>query len=255
MVEIAGIYMIRNVVNGRVYIGSSKELRRRLYLHKYDLKKNVHHSITLQRAWNKYGPDCFEFLVLFQCAESDLEYFEQRSMDVYKSAVPARGYNIRSFVDIRMVNLVNNRWTPEQRAKHSASRTGRSIFKSNPEAMANLLAAVHRGESHHMYGKKHTEETIKKMSAIKKGKPAWNKGVPSDRKGISRSPEVIQKMRDSKRASSPQFRKVLPFKEYIIAQYQSGRKIVDLMREFEVDRTVICSILNEAGIIKWRQKM
>jgi len=55
-----GLYAIVNVNNNMAYVGSSNDIKRRIKEHKTQLNKNKHHSIRLQRAWNKYGSDCFE---------------------------------------------------------------------------------------------------------------------------------------------------------------------------------------------------
>lgn len=90
-----GVYAIRNKVNGKVYIGSAASgFSNRWRGHRSDLKLGKHHSILLQRAWAKYGADCFEFIVLTRCpADSCIEQ-EQQFIDFYHSANPENGYNI-----------------------------------------------------------------------------------------------------------------------------------------------------------------
>lgn len=58
------VYGIRCVANGRIYIGSSVDVKRRFYLHRLDLRAERHHSPRLQNVWNKYGEAAFEFQVL-----------------------------------------------------------------------------------------------------------------------------------------------------------------------------------------------
>lgn len=58
------IYRILCTANGRAYIGSSVEAKRRFYLHRLDLEAGRHHSPRLQAAWNKYGADAFVFEVV-----------------------------------------------------------------------------------------------------------------------------------------------------------------------------------------------
>ncbi len=71
-----GVYQIRNLVNNKVYVGSSINLKERWRRHKKDLRKEKHHSIILQRAWNKYGEKSFVFEVLKECEEQNLRDFE-----------------------------------------------------------------------------------------------------------------------------------------------------------------------------------
>jgi len=58
------IYKIQNITNSDCYVGSSSNYSRRKKRHFEDLKKGNHHSIILQRAYNKYGVDLFEISIL-----------------------------------------------------------------------------------------------------------------------------------------------------------------------------------------------
>lgn len=58
------IYNIRNIINDNIYIGSAVHFNKRIYQHKFDFKNNIHHSIYLQRAYNKYGKDNFIFEII-----------------------------------------------------------------------------------------------------------------------------------------------------------------------------------------------
>lgn len=51
---ISGIYGIFNLVNGKVYIGSAINLKKRFSDHKGRLQKQKHRNGYLQNAWNKY---------------------------------------------------------------------------------------------------------------------------------------------------------------------------------------------------------
>src|SRR3970040_1255088 len=50
-----GVYKILNVMNGKVYVGSAANFKSRWKFHLGQLRYGNHHSITLQRAYNKYG--------------------------------------------------------------------------------------------------------------------------------------------------------------------------------------------------------
>ena len=79
-----GIYKITNKVNGKLYIGSSKDLVRRKKDHFRLLKKGVSHNTILQRAVDKYGIANFEFTVIVECEEDLLFIIEQELVDKLK---------------------------------------------------------------------------------------------------------------------------------------------------------------------------
>lgn len=60
----SGIYKITNLLDGKAYIGSAVNLRYRNIHHYRSLMLNKHHSIKLQRAWNKYGEENFKFEII-----------------------------------------------------------------------------------------------------------------------------------------------------------------------------------------------
>ena len=63
----SGIYCIINIQNGKKYIGSSKNIRKRA-----ELRHNNHDNQHLQNAWNKYGEEKFDFYVIEACPENTL---------------------------------------------------------------------------------------------------------------------------------------------------------------------------------------
>ena len=72
-----GVYQIKNKVNGKVYIGSSKHLGHRMKEHFRDLKYKKHPNIHLQRAYNKYGRKNIIFEVIEFCSVIDQLNIEQ----------------------------------------------------------------------------------------------------------------------------------------------------------------------------------
>lgn len=61
---ISGIYQIVNLVNGKFYIGSSKNIYDRWEGHISLLNKNKHYNPYLQGSWKKYGEENFQFIIL-----------------------------------------------------------------------------------------------------------------------------------------------------------------------------------------------
>lgn len=79
-----GVYSITNIKNGKVYIGSSKNIKERWWQHKYELKLNKHSNEHLQRSYNKYGEDAFKFQVIDYCEENERHALEQNYINAYK---------------------------------------------------------------------------------------------------------------------------------------------------------------------------
>lgn len=65
------IYGIINKINGNKYVGSAIDFYKRKKRHIWELNGGFHHSNILQKAWNKYGSDVFEFLVLEEVQEKE----------------------------------------------------------------------------------------------------------------------------------------------------------------------------------------
>ncbi len=60
----AGVFQIKNTVNGKVLLGSSKNLEGPLNGHKFMLSIGHHQNKELQSEWNEYGADKFVFEIL-----------------------------------------------------------------------------------------------------------------------------------------------------------------------------------------------
>ena len=67
------IYEIRNIENGKRYIGQTKkEIPEHRWLgHRWCLRNDVHSNLHLQASWNKYGEDAWQFNVLVEAGTLD----------------------------------------------------------------------------------------------------------------------------------------------------------------------------------------
>ncbi|MEW6638349.1 MAG: GIY-YIG nuclease family protein, partial [Actinomycetota bacterium] len=50
-----GIYRIRNLTNGKCYVGSALDVSARLYNHRWHLENETHRNRKPLNAWRKYG--------------------------------------------------------------------------------------------------------------------------------------------------------------------------------------------------------
>ena len=89
--NITGIYQIKNLINGNIYIGQSVNIRNRWKQHIYELNNDKHSNSHLQNAWNLYGKENFEFSILEKCEINQLDEKEEywiNKLDSYQN-----GYN------------------------------------------------------------------------------------------------------------------------------------------------------------------
>jgi group I intron endonuclease len=59
-----GVYRVRNIVNGKSFVGSARDVRGKLNGHLAQLKMQTHRNAELQRDWDAHGPDAFVFETL-----------------------------------------------------------------------------------------------------------------------------------------------------------------------------------------------
>ncbi len=224
----SGVYTIINAINGKRYVGSTVNLRQRLWEHKHNLERGLHRNAHLQNAWNKYGADNFNFLVLFCCPVEQILILEQQAID--KKAE----YNISP----KAGNCLGVKHTPEMRAKLSIVKTGKHPNEETRKRMAaaqmgrhhsdetkakisaanrgvkkspELCAAMsfaRKGEKGVFFGKHHTEETKAKIAEANKGhgRPIGYKHTPETKqkisvalKGKAKSPEFCALMREARK--------------------------------------------------------
>lgn len=74
-VKPAGVFQVKNTVNGKVFLGSSLNLEGPLNAHRFTLTIGSHRNKALQQDWNTYGPDAFVFEILEVVKVSDSPHF------------------------------------------------------------------------------------------------------------------------------------------------------------------------------------
>lgn len=139
-----GIYQIRHLESGKLYIGSTSSygFDKRFRKHYNDLIAQRHHCCHLQNAWNKYGVDAFVFETLLYCDPENCLMYEQAFLDYFQ---------------------------PEYNVSPTA---GSSLgIKRSATSIAKRLASMpdQSGENNPFYGKQHTEESIAKISGQNNG--------------------------------------------------------------------------------------
>jgi group I intron endonuclease len=177
----SGIYTITNLINGKYYVGYTKNFSNRKRSHFLKLKNNKHHNIYLQNAFNKYGEENFVFEVLEHYLDegfvlSSMEHWWCNMLQAHNKKYgyndkPTNHYNSGSLTEkaknkLRKINL-GKKASDETKKKMSQSSKGRKHTKEAKEKMSK-----HRLENplKPNLGKKLTKEVIEK-GVIKREKP------------------------------------------------------------------------------------
>ncbi len=70
-----GIYQIKNLINGKIYVSSGKNLNGKSNSWKFQLNSGTHFNRELQSDFNKYGEDNFVFEIIDHLdPKEDLNY-------------------------------------------------------------------------------------------------------------------------------------------------------------------------------------
>ena len=155
MQKVCGIYLLRNVVNGKVYVGQSVNCHMRLKQHIKESKRNRSRS-HLYKAMRKHGHDSFEMEILEEVAMTTQDHLDDRECYWIKrldACNPSTGYNFRPG------GQQNQVVDAEARERISAKLRGR---KQPPEL-------VERNKQSHI-GIPCTESAKLKISAFHAGK-------------------------------------------------------------------------------------
>ena len=182
---ISGIYEIVNLVNGKRYVGSSIDVRRRWAQHRAHLQAGTHHCPPLQRAWRRYGEASFRFDLIERCGRTSLVETEQAHLDGGRS-----DYNVAQAAGYR--TFLGMRHSPETIAKMSEAHRGNTRTKGKPRCReaVEATAAAHRGM-------KRSAETCSKISAAMLGKKMLPRGeehrrrISEAQKGKPKAPEHL----------------------------------------------------------------
>ena len=205
-----GVYKITNSANGKVYIGQSIDVDRRIMRHKKDLENGRSICKELQHDYDE-NQGGISFSVLCECSVDELDDKEKGYIEEYDSTNPLKGYNKRVWG-----NWMTRTVSSETRRKLSDGKVGdknpmygyhpteeelaersERMKKHSAEISARMKGRF-AGEKHPMYGKHHTADAIAKMSAARVGKSSGMAG----RKHTEESLKKISEHRKGKMVGS-----------------------------------------------------
>lgn len=187
----SGIYLLHNLVNGKQYVGSAKDLKKRLYSYYFPLKlmdnRYVSNSIL------KYGHDKFSVVIV------EIVTFKN---DLKKEILEREQY----FIDTLKPQLnlsptagskLGCKLSEETKRKLSQLKVGKKLSEDTKAILSRLFS----GELNPFYGKTHNLDSLMRMKLSKIGElnPMFDK---------EKSPEFIEQMyKDKKGSNNPMFGK------------------------------------------------
>lgn len=147
----SGVYIIRNSVNNKVLVGSTKAFRARYRTYCALLRKGVYPSVRLQNFVTEHSINVLSFDMVCLCPLELLLETEQHYINLYQSCHEEFGFNRAPYAG----SSKGLRATPETKAKLSAS-------------VKNRPPEVHAKNSMALTGRSRTDEVKAKISATKR---------------------------------------------------------------------------------------
>lgn len=205
------IYMFKNKINNKIYIGQTNNLRNRFLKHKSvaNLNKENH---PLYNSIRKYGINNFDFIEI-EAVNSLKEANEKEIywIKYYNSNNRNFGYNITE-------GGLNCKMTEETKKKLSIANKGeKNAFygKKHSDITKNMLRQIktgkkasdytkikmsekRKGKNNGMYGKKHTEESKRKISETRKAKGYKMEGHLNPFYGKKHDQNTLLKIKNTK---------------------------------------------------------
>lgn len=184
--DFSAIYGIRHILSGKTYVGSAVKVKSRWKVHLNSLRKGKHHSKYLQNAWDKYGGNSFEFIILEIVSDKNLLLAKENIwINKLSSADNDYGFNMC----LTAGSQLGMKRSKETRKKMSEAGKGKVKTESHQRAINESLT-----------GRKLSDEHRKKISNNRKGTIASDETrikMSESRKGRTASIESRKKMSDA----------------------------------------------------------
>lgn len=244
---ICTIYLLTNIINNKIYIGQTwLSLKIRMGSD----GKNYKNSKYLYSSIKKYGSNNFKYKALAFCdTQVKADIVESLLIKIYNSQNNKIGYNIkdggscgRHSIETKIkiskslknkiwseTALINKRkiskyWVNRKRGRQSQDKINTTILN-----MKNW----HANNNHPMLNKKHSKETLFKISCA--SKKAWANGKYSK--------ESIKRRSDARRMN-------IEKEMNIIQSYKDGVIISNIEQMYKTGRSSIYRVLKRNNILK-----
>lgn len=240
MERIIGIYKILNKANGMFYIGSSNNIIYRWRGHKSELRGNYHANAHLQNAWNKYGEEAFEFIIIEQV--NDLNKILETE-DIWLNKTSCYDKNIGYNISGKAGRPNHSRETIE---KIRNSKIGYKLSKQHKEKISKSLIGNKR-----TLGRKLTEEHKRKIGEVSR------KIIQTEQKreklrlanlGKKASAETREKLSISHLGNTSRPRRYTPEQIEILRQEkEAGISVKELSKKYNIEYSTIYYLIKRGN--------
>lgn len=150
-----GIYCFTNKLNSKRYVGQSVNIENRYKAH----LNRVNEDSYFHNALKKYGIDNFNFQILIECPEDNLNYWEKFYIKYYCSNIKEFGYNLTEGGSLKL----------SEESIKKAVETKRIKYNNDPTYKENISRAQKRRfeDPNERY----------KCGNSTRGKHSWNYGL------------------------------------------------------------------------------
>ena len=155
------VFKTENLVTGKLYIGQTIT----------DRKYYIGSGSYFLRSVKKHGKESFKRINLKSCnCQEDLNFWEKHYITLYNSLVPNE-YNLDLGGNgVGKCSLEHKRKMSEVMRGRLSPMLGRHHTEDTKKKISKTKKEKYQRKNHPMYGKKHSVESIRKMSEVKIGK-------------------------------------------------------------------------------------
>lgn len=144
-----GIYIIKNLINGKIYIGQSINIKKRFTAHKnraFNVNSNDFEK-PLYRAFRKYGLKNFSFEVLEECKISELNQKENYWIKQFNSNLKDKGYNLVLNDSESRAIVLNNSKAKDIQNELINSELSEEMIAKKYQVSQRLISGINLGEN------------------------------------------------------------------------------------------------------------
>lgn len=237
--KIYTIYKATNTYNGKVYVGFSANLPKRINAHFYDQRYGNTENRAFYNAIKKYGWESFEWQAIYQSWDFDhtLKIMESYFIDEYRSWVgftDCNGYNVTRGGQ----GTTGWKRSSEVIERHRQQMKGR---KQTSEHIEKRIKKFREG-NHRTWSKGQTKETDQRLAKLGLKVSEALKGKP---KSDSHKQAMRLRPQDTQNLTCPHCGKHGDYKN--MQRWHMDRCKMYINRDTDLDKIVTCSVCSHTA--------